>query len=118
MRITSFEEYQDAYQRSVDEPEKFWAEIAESFLWRKKWDKVLEWNFKDPDVKWYINGKLNITENCLDRHLQKKGNDAAIIWEPNDPNEKSRTITYKELHSEVCRFANVLKRNGAKKGDR
>ena len=117
-RITSIEEYNSEYKRSVDDPESFWAEKADSFLWRKKWDKVLEWNFKGPDVKWFINGKLNITENCLDRHLQKKAGDAAIIWEPNNPDEQSRTITYQELHSEVSHFANVLKKNGAKKGDR
>jgi acetyl-CoA synthetase len=117
-RINTFEEYLQEYKHSVDDPENFWAEKASSFLWKKKWDKVLEWNFKDPDVKWFIGGKLNITENCIDRHLDTKSNQAAIIWEPNDLNEKSRTITYGELHSEVCRFANVLKKNGAKKGDR
>ena len=117
-RITSIEEYNQEYKRSVDDPENFWAEKAASFLWRKKWDKVLEWNFREPDVKWFINGKMNITENCIDRHLQQKADHPAIIWEPNDPGEKSRTITYRELHSEVCRFANVLKNNGAKKGDR
>src|SRR5689334_7503292 len=113
-RITSIEECHQEYKRSVDDPEKFWAEKASSFLWRKKWDNVLEWNFREPDVKWFIGGKLNITENCIDRHLEKKSGQAAIIWEPNNPQEKSRTITYGELHSEVCRFANVLKRNGAK----
>src|SRR4051812_34415538 len=117
-RITSFEEYKKEYQRSIENPEAFWGEIAESFQWRKKWDKVLEWNFSGPDVKWFVNGKVNITENCLDRQLIDKGNQVAILWEPNDPKEKSRTLTYKELHSEVCRFANVLKNNGAKKGDR
>ena len=117
-RITSFEEYKREYQRSVENPESFWAEQAESFQWKQKWDKVLEWNFTGPDVKWFLNGKLNITENCLDRHLKDKGDQNAIIWEPNNPDEKFRTLTYKELHSEVCRFANVLKNNGAKKGDR
>jgi acetyl-CoA synthetase len=117
-RITTFEEYQKEYQQSIENPESFWAEIAESFLWRKKWDKVLEWNFSKPDVKWFIGGKLNITENCLDRHLADRPNQVAILWEPNDPKEKFRTITYRELHSQVCRFANVLKNNGAKKGDR
>lgn len=117
-RITSFEEYQREYRRSVENPESFWAEQAESFQWKEKWDKVLEWNFTEPDVKWFLNGKLNITENCLDRHLKDKGDQKAIIWEPNNPDEKFRTLTYKELHAEVCRFANVLKNNGAKKGDR
>ncbi len=117
-RITTFEEYQTEYKRSVEKPESFWAEKAESFLWKKKWDKVLEWNFSEPDVKWFINGKLNITENCLDRHLESRGDQPVIIWEPNDLNEKHRTISYRELHAEVCRVANVLKNNGAKKGDR
>jgi acetyl-CoA synthetase len=117
-RITSFEEYERQYKLSVENPETFWSGIAESFLWRTKWDKVLEWNFTKPDVKWFVNGKLNISENCLDRHLNERGNQVAILWEPNEPNEKHRTLTYKELHSQVCRFANVLKNNGAKKGDR
>ena len=84
-RITSFEEYQSEYKKSVEDPEKFWAEKAENFVWRKKWDKVLEWNFTEPNVKWFIGGKLNITENCFDRHLAEKGDQTAIIWEPNDP---------------------------------
>ncbi|MEO8085575.1 MAG: acetate--CoA ligase [Bacteroidota bacterium] len=117
-RIRTFEEYQQEYKRSVEDPSSFWEEKAGSFQWRQKWDKVLEWNFKDPEIKWFVNGKLNITENCLDRHLEKRGDQNAIIWEPNNPNEKFRTLTYKELHDEVCRFANVLKNNGAKKGDR
>ncbi|MBI4930199.1 MAG: acetate--CoA ligase [Bacteroidetes bacterium] len=117
-RITSFEQYLSEYKKSVENPEQFWAEKAESFLWKKKWDKVLEWNFSEPNVKWFIGGKLNITENCLDRHLKEKGTQTAIIWEPNNPNEAVRKISYKELHEEVCRFANVLKNNGAKKGDR
>jgi len=117
-RITTFEEYLEEYKKSIDHPEDFWADKAEAFVWNKKWDKVLEWNFQDPDVKWFINGKLNITENCLDRHLASKGEQAAIIWEPNNPNESTRTLSYKELHEKVCQFANVLKNNGAKKGDR
>lgn len=117
-RITSFEQYQTEYTQSVQNPEQFWADKAEHFQWRKKWDKVLEWNFTEPDVKWFIGGKLNITENCLDRHLAERGNQSAIIWEPNNPNEEVRKLTYNELHAEVCRFANVLKNNGAKKGDR
>ncbi|MBW8049620.1 MAG: acetate--CoA ligase [Cytophagales bacterium] len=117
-KISTIEEYHSEYQKSISDPEEFWAEKAGKFTWRKKWDKVLEWNFQEPDVKWFIGGKLNITENCLDRHLQSRGNQAAIIWEPNDPNEKGITLTYKELHEKVCRFANVLKNNGAKKGDR
>lgn len=117
-RITTFEQYEQEYKRSVENPEAFWAEQADEFVWKKKWEKVLDWNFNEPDVKWFIGGKLNITENCLDRHLLDKGNQTAIIWEPNNPNEAGRKISYKELHSAVCSFANVLKNNGAKKGDR
>lgn len=117
-RIRTKEDYIRAYRDSVNDPEGFWAGIAEHFTWQKKWDKVLEWNFQDPDVKWFINSRLNITENCLDRHLNDKGDTTAIIWEPNDPNDDVRNITYKELHREVSIFANVLKNNGVQKGDR
>jgi acetyl-CoA synthetase len=118
LKISSFEEYQQVYKQSVEQPEQFWAGIAENFYWRKKWDKVLEWNFKEPRVKWFQGAKLNITENCLDRHLDTLGDKPAIIWEPNDPTENHRVLTYKQLHDKVCQFANVLKNNGAKKGDR
>ncbi len=118
MKITSFEEYQKTYQKSVEQPEEFWADIASNFQWRKPWDKVLEWNFTEPKVKWFQGAKLNITENCLDRHLEKLGDKPAIIWEPNDPTEHHRILTYRQLHEKVCQFANVLKNNGAKKGDR
>lgn len=117
-RIRSIEDYHAAYKKSVENPEMFWGEIAEGFTWRKKWDKVLDWNFEEPNIKWFINGKLNITENCLDRHLKTRGNKLALIWEPNDPKERFVRYTYKELHEKVCQFANVLKNNGAKKGDR
>ncbi|SFE72339.1 acetyl-coenzyme A synthetase [Chitinophaga sp. CF118] len=117
-QIKSLEEYQQNYQQSVMDPEGFWANVADHFYWRRKWDKVLEWNFKDPDVKWFVGGKLNITENCLDRHLGTLGNTPAIIWEPNDPEERHRVITYRDLYNKVCQFANVLKNNGVKKGDR
>lgn len=117
-RITSFDKYQVEYKRSIENPETFWADIAGSFLWKKKWEKVLEWNFTGPEVKWFLGGKLNITENCLDRHLATKGSQTAILWEPNNPEEKPQKLTYRELHSEVCRAANMLKANGAKKGDR
>ncbi|GGK65278.1 acetate--CoA ligase [Rufibacter glacialis] len=117
-RIKSFEEYQETYQRSVEQPEEFWAGIAENFTWRKKWDQVLDWNFEEPKVKWFVNGKLNITENCLDRHLATRGNKLALIWEPNDPKERFIRFTYRELHEKVCQMANILKRNGVKKGDR
>ncbi|MEJ7627668.1 MAG: acetate--CoA ligase [Ferruginibacter sp.] len=116
-QLASLEDYKSAYKKSTEDPEGFWGDIAEHFSWKKKWDKVLEWNFKEPKVEWFKGGKLNITDNCLDRHLQHSGNKPAIIWEPNDPSEKNRTFTYAELHREVCLFANVLKNNGAKKGD-
>ncbi|WP_461140775.1 acetate--CoA ligase [Spirosoma pomorum] len=118
MRIRTFDEYQSAYQKSVADPEAFWAEVAQNFQWRKPWTKTLQWNFEEPNVKWFIGGKLNITENCLDRHLETRGDQPAIIWEPNDPNEAGVTLTYRMLHDQVCRFANVLKRNGVVKGDR
>ncbi|WP_394335781.1 acetate--CoA ligase [Adhaeribacter pallidiroseus] len=117
-RIQSFDEYQAAYQKSVQEPEAFWADIAESFTWRKPWDQVLDWNFEEPRVQWFVNGKLNITENCLDRHLKTRGNKLALIWEPNDPKERFIRYTYRELHEKVCQLANVLRNNGVKKGDR
>ncbi len=117
-RINTFEEYQQVYQKSVEEPEIFWAEIAENFRWQKKWDKVLEWDFTKADSRWFIGAKLNITENCIDRHLETQPDATAILWEPNDPEEHFRKISYKELHTKVCQFANVLKNNGAKKGDR
>lgn len=118
MQINSFEQYQETYQQSVNEPEKFWAGIAENFLWKKKWDNVLSWNFTEPNIKWFEGAKLNITDNCLDRHLIEHGDRPAIIWEPNDPEKDSITLTYRVLHDRVCRFANVLKKNGVKKGDR
>lgn len=117
-KINSLEEYHEQYKRSVEDPEGFWNERAETFQWKKKWDKTMEWEFQTPDVKWFLGGKLNITENCLDRHLETRGNQVAILWEPNEPNDPTIKLTYKELHAEVCKFANVLKANGAKKGDR
>ena len=118
MRIQTFDEYQAAYQKSVEDPEAFWAEVAQEFQWRKPWTKTLQWNFTEPSIKWFVGGKLNITENCLDRHLATRGDQPAILWEPNDPAEASVTLTYRMLHDQVCRFANVLKRNGVVKGDR
>lgn len=117
-QILSEEQYRWEYQKSVENPEAFWENIAEHFLWKKKWDKVLEWNFKEPDIKWFPNGKLNITENLLDRHLESSGNIPALIWEPNDPEEHHRILTYKDLHFKVCQFAHVLRNNGVCKGDR
>jgi len=117
-QLTSLEAYQNAYRNSVENPESFWADIAENFTWHQKWDSVLNWNFNEPKVEWFAGGKLNITENCLDRWAATQPDTPAIIWEANDPNEKSVTITYKELLFKVSQFANVLKKNGAKKGDR
>jgi acetyl-CoA synthetase len=117
-QITSPEQYQSDYKKSIDDPEGFWSNVASSFYWRKKWDKVLEWNFKEPKIEWFINGKLNITENCIDRHLESSGNKPAIVWEPNDPEEHHRVLSYRELHFKVMQFANVLKNNGVVKGDR
>lgn len=118
MQIKSLDEYNAVYKQSVEQPEEFWAGIADHFLWRKKWDKVLSWDFKEPNIKWFEGAKLNITENCLDRHLEENGDKPAIIWEPNDPEKDTITLSYKILHEHVCRFANVLKKNGVKKGDR
>jgi acetyl-CoA synthetase len=117
-QITSLEEYKEAYTLSIEKPEQFWNDIAEHYHWKRKWDKTLEWNFETPDVKWFSGGQLNIAENCIDRHLVQRGNKLALIWEPNDPKEKSIQYTYRELHSNVNRMANVLKNLGVKKGDR
>ncbi len=117
-QITSVEHYKDAYKRSIEDPEAFWADIAGHFEWIKAWDTVLDWNFTEPNIAWFKGGLLNITTNCLDRHLEKNGNTPAIIWEPNDKDEHHRVLTYKELHFKVCQFANVLKNNGVVKGDR
>ncbi len=117
-QIKSFEQYQTAYQKSIEQPEEFWEDIAQHFTWQKKWDKVLDWEFNTPKVEWFKGGKLNITENCLDRWVATQPETPAIIWESNNPHEASRNITYKALHQKVCAFAQVLKNNGAKKGDR
>ena len=117
-QFTSEAAYHEAYKKSVEDPEGFWSSIADHFMWRKKWDKVLDWNFIEPRIRWFEGGKLNITENCLDRHLEKSGDSPAIIWEPNDPEEHHRILTYRELHFKVMQFANVLKNNGVVKGDR
>jgi acetyl-CoA synthetase len=117
-KINTLAEYHNEYQKSVDSPEKFWEEKASTFNWVSLWNKVLDWDFKSPKVNWFIGGKLNITENCLDRHLDKRANQTAIIWEPNNPKEKTIKLSYQELHEKVGAFSNVLKNNGAKKGDR
>ncbi|MGS0527511.1 acetate--CoA ligase [Zobellia nedashkovskayae] len=117
--IKHLEEYYQVYRKSVRNPEAFWEEIAEEhFVWRKKWNNVLSWDFSKPEIKWFEGAKLNITDNCLDRHLPTRGDKTAIIFEPNDPNEEALHITYRELHERVCRMANVLKDHGVKKGDR
>ncbi len=120
-KISNFAEYFQKYQESVNDPEGFWGEIAEDYQWHKKWDKVLEWSFtgpKAPDVNWFINGKLNITENIFERHLPERKDQIALVWEPNDPKEDVVNYTYGELYEKVCQFANALKGLGIKKGDR
>ncbi len=117
-QLKSIEEYKKAYQESFENPEAFWAKIAEHFTWHKKWDKVLEWNFKEPKIEWFKGAKLNITENCIDRHLETRGEEAAIIWEPNNPEERTRIVTYNRLHKRVCQVAQMLTNLGVKKGDR
>lgn len=118
-RIQNLEHYFEAYKKSVKEPEEFWDEIADNnFTWIKKWDKVVEHDLTKADVKWFVNAKLNIVENCIDRHLNKRGDKTAIIFEPNNPEEESQRITYNDLHERVCRMANVLKNEGVQKGDR
>jgi acetyl-CoA synthetase len=118
LQVKDFKDYEETYKHSVENPEEFWAGIAENFFWKKKWTNVLSWNFKEPNIKWFENGKLNITENCLDRHIYSNGDKPAIIWEPNDPTESARILSYKQLLEKVEQFANVLKNNGVRKGDR
>ncbi|MGG9960120.1 acetate--CoA ligase [Ferruginibacter sp. SUN106] len=117
-QIASLEQYHADYKKSVDDPEGFWGSIAENFEWRKKHDKVLEWNFTEPKVEWFKGAKLNITENCIDRHLKTMADKPAIIWEPNNPEERVRIVTYARLHKRVCQVAQMLVNNGVKKGDR
>ena len=117
-KITSLFDYFKKYEQSVKDPEKFWAEIADTFIWKKKWDKVLDWDFDSVDIKWFENAKLNITENILEKNLKDRGDKTAIIWEPNDPTEPSIRLTYQELYKETCKFSNALREKGIKKGDR
>ncbi|MCB0796031.1 MAG: acetate--CoA ligase [Chitinophagales bacterium] len=117
-QIDSAEAYQKAWQKSVEEPEQFWSDIAGEFVWKKQWDKVLDWNFREPKISWFAGGRLNITENCLDRHLEERGDQPAIIWEPNDPAEHHRILTYRQLYNKVNQFAHVLLNNGVQRGDR
>ena len=117
-KIQSLSGYIHEYQKSVNEPEKFWARIAESFHWQKPWDNVLSWDKEGPHVKWFENAKLNITENIFERHLFTHGDKAAIIWEPNDPSEANRIISYRELFELTCQFSNAMQAQGVQKGDR
>ncbi|HQY11783.1 MAG TPA: acetyl-coenzyme A synthetase N-terminal domain-containing protein, partial [Ferruginibacter sp.] len=117
-QIRSFEEYHEHYKKSVEDPEGFWASVAENFHWRKKWDRVLDWNFTEPKVEWFRGARLNITENCIDRHLKTMADKPAIIWEPNNPEDRVRVVTYARLHKRVCQVAQMLVNNGVKKGDR
>jgi len=117
--IKHLEEYFQVHRKSVRNPELFWEEIAEEhFLWRKRWDKVLSWDFEKPEIKWFEGAKLNITENCIDRHLSIRGDKTAILFEPNDPKEAAEHISYNQLYKRVNQFSNVLKEQGVKKGDR
>ena len=116
--IKTMEQYRQMYKESVEDPEKFWSRIAERLHWYKKWDNVLSYDFVKANIKWFEGGKLNVSYNCLDRHVENGyGDQTALIWESNDPNE-TKTFTYKELLTQVSKFANVLKSNGIKKGDR
>jgi acetyl-CoA synthetase len=117
-QIKSIEQYHTDYNLSITNPEAFWEKIASSFYWVKKHDKILEWNFTEPKIEWFKGAKLNITENCIDRHLENLGNKPAIIWEPNNPLEQAVTITYQNLYDRVCTFAAALKNLKIKKGDR
>ena len=116
-KISSHEEYTNAFNESINNPNDFWGKVAHSFSWKKKWDKVFSGGFEKADYKWFEGGRLNITENCLDRYLESIGDKTAIIWEPNNPSEKNRQLTYRELHEEVCRFSNALEKTGVNKGD-
>ena len=117
-QIKTLQQYQEAYKQSEENPEAFWASVAEHFIWHKKWDKVLDWNFTEPKVEWFKGGLLNITENCIDRHLATRGEEPALIWEPNNPEERTRVVTYNRLHKRVCQVAQMLTNLGVKKGDR
>ncbi len=117
-KIQTLSGYIHEYSKSIQNPEEFWSRVADSFHWQKRWDSVVDWNFEEPNVKWFTDAKLNITENILERHLFTLGDRPAIIWEPNDPDEPTRTVTYRELYHMVGQFANSLKAQGIQKGDR
>ncbi len=114
-QINSLEEYQKQYKNSIENPNKFWDDIANEFYWKQHWEKTYESDFLNADTKWFLGGKLNITENCIDRHLRDKGDQAAIIFEPNNPEDPNQIITYKQLYQRVCEFSNVLTNKGVKK---
>ena len=116
--IKSMDEYQKMYDESISDPESFWGRIAEEFVWKEKWNKVREYTFDPPvSIKWFIGGKTNVSVNCLDRHLEERGDQTAIIWEGNTPGEDAK-LTYRDLYTDVCKLANVLKAQGVQKGDR
>ena len=117
-KISSFKQSQEEYNKSIMNPELFWEEKAEQFCWKKKWNTILQWDFDKPEIKWFDGGRLNITTNCLDRHLNKHAHKIAIKWIPNNPTEETVNISYSQLHKKVCRFSNVLKKNKVKPGDR
>jgi acetyl-CoA synthetase len=117
-RIKTLSEYFKKYELSEKDPESFWSEIADSFSWKKKWEKVLDWDFEKANIKWFQNAKLNITENIFERNIKERGSKTAIIWEPNDPSEPAIHLTYQELYDETCRFSNALRAKGISKGDR
>ena len=117
-QIRSMDDYASAWKKSAEDPAGFWSDVAQHFQWKKPWNSIIDWNFHEPSVKWFDGAQLNITENCIDRHLADKAHQPAIIWEPNDPNAPQRMLTYAHLHEEVCRFGHVLQNNGVKKGDR
>ena len=117
-KIKTLSGYFQEYQKSIDQPEEFWGNVAENFIWKKPWDRVLSWNFEGPDIRWFENAKLNLTENIFERNLVNHGEKPAIIWEPNDPNEEERRISYNELFALTCQFSNALELQGIQKGDR
>ncbi len=117
-QVRTYDQYHIAYQAAANDPEAFWSGVAEHFRWKRKWDRVLEWNFEEPRIEWFKGAQLNITENCLDRHLDARGDQPALIFEPNDPSDHARVLSYRELHFKVMQFAQVLKNNGVQKGDR
>ena len=117
-QLRTREAYEEAYRQSIHDPERFWGEIARHFQWQRPFYEVLRWNFREPSIRWFEGGQLNITENALDRWAAVRGNTPALIWEANDPQEASRTFTYRELLEAVCRCCHVLKKLGVRKGDR